>query len=99
MYTWVNSNWTSRFLSKPIEAGLPSDATHEEKLASLQLQLRLKNKLEPHVHRKGASILWKELPPIHDILLYLHPSQIQNRLIKLDENARLSEEKSTNFFR
>jgi hypothetical protein len=86
-------------LSIPIEAGLPSDVSHKEKLVSLQLQLDLKKKLDPYVHRKSANVLRKLLPPIYDNLLYLQSSKIQSRLIKLEEKARKNGDKSRNFFR
>lgn len=85
--------------SMPIEAGLPSDASSPEKLESLRLQLDLKKKIEPHVNRKSANVLREQLPPIYDTLLYLHPSTIQNKLIKLDARARKRDDKSNNFFR
>ena len=85
--------------SFPIEAGLPSDAPNGDKLDSLRLQLELKQKLEKFVDRKSANVLRKQLPPIYDTLLDLHPSRIQSRIIKLEAKAREQGEKSRNFFR
>ena len=83
----------------PIERGLPSDASDKDKLVSIELQSKLKKKLELYVDRKGPDVLRKLLPPIHDNLLELQPSPIQERLIKCEAKARKDTKKSNNFFR
>ncbi|CAB9521770.1 ISWI chromatin-remodeling complex ATPase ISW2 [Seminavis robusta] len=75
---------------KPIERGLPCDASNHDKLVSLEKQVMLKKKLEPYVDRKDASVLRKQLPPIYDNLFYLQQSCIQSRLIKLYEKQQNS---------
>jgi hypothetical protein len=88
--------WRNR---EPIELGLPSDASNEDKLASMEKQLELKEKLDPFVDRKGKEVLRQQLPPLYDTLLSLHPSRIQLRLISIDRKQRETLVKDNNFFR
>ncbi|CAB9501707.1 ISWI chromatin-remodeling complex ATPase ISW2 [Seminavis robusta] len=82
---------------EPIERGLPSDAADEDKLVSLQQQLDLKRKVDPYVHRKSATVLRDQLPPLYDTLLDLHPTRIQTKLAKVYK--RQQHEGDKNFFK
>ena len=85
--------------SAPIELGLPSDASDTEKLVSMELQSKLKTTLDPYVHRKSASVLQNYLPPIHDNLLYIQKSKLQESLLHIHKRMRKKGTKSKNFFR
>lgn len=85
----------------PIEAGLPSDAAHDDVLKSLKKQLELNKILEPIVHRRDASELRKELPHMQQVVFHLRQSRTQSRLYSLYK--KLAKDKTcvdyNNFFR
>lgn len=83
--------------SIPIEKGLPLDASDEQKLVSMELQSKLKKKLDPYVDRKGQNVLRSSLPPIYDNLLKLKPSPIQEKLISLEKRERKKGNKNRSF--
>jgi hypothetical protein len=65
----------------------------------MKLQVELKRLLDPYVHRVGASILRKDLPPLHDNLVLLQPSPVQAKILKHRQKLKNNKEKSNNFFR
>ena len=85
--------------SNPVERALPKDAELEVKLLGLQMQVELKKKLEPYIHRKGAKVLRKNLPPVEDFLLYLEPSNPQQELMRFHKRLQKCGFLSNNFFR
>ena len=80
---------------KPIDAGMPFDASQGEKSLAKSLLLELKQLSEPFIHRMGSASLRSKLPDIVDTLFYLQPSVIQNKIIKKYEMECID----NNFFR
>lgn len=62
----------SQFIS-PIASGMPKDCTKPEKDFSEQKSAELFKLLKPFVHRKDASQLARDLPPLTQVVLHLCP--------------------------
>lgn len=84
---------------RPIEFGLPSDSSLEDKLKSLNQQVALQQTIASFVHRKGAEVLLKDLPPIYDSVLYLPLCKVQKKIIAIHKKKRKEEQISKNFFK
>eukprot|EP00536_Pseudo-nitzschia_multiseries_P010545 jgi/Psemu1/134870/gw1.325.38.1 len=68
--------------SDPIQAGMGTDAPREKKAIADERLESLCDKLKPFVHRKDASLLLKDLPPLQQVCLHLRPTKVQRSLYK-----------------
>ena len=66
----------------PIQAGVASDATDAEKAAADDCLTRFVNTVEPHIHRRDASLLRKDLPSLQQVCLHVPPTKIQRAFYK-----------------
>ena len=66
----------------PITLGMPSDATDSQVLMSVQKSMELNQRLLPFVHRKDASVLRQELPPLSQAVLTVRPTNMQTRMYR-----------------
>ena len=81
----------------PITNGMPSDASDSEVLASLQKSKELHQRLLPFVHRKEASVLRQDLPPLSQAVLTVRPTNMQTRMYR-DYKRQKSQMGQNNFF-
>jgi SNF2 family DNA or RNA helicase len=64
----------------PILAGMPSDACEEDvRESDAQLDV-MKEKLQPYVQRRDASILLNDPPPMQQVVLHVRQTKLQARL-------------------
>jgi SNF2 family DNA or RNA helicase len=68
--------------AKPIMAGLPSDASVEEKRLSNLKSKELNNILSPYVHRKDEHVLREFLPSLTQAVIHVRQTKIQTNLYK-----------------
>ncbi|CAB9508961.1 ISWI chromatin-remodeling complex ATPase ISW2 [Seminavis robusta] len=66
--------------AQPIMAGLPSDASIEQRRESSLKSKQLNNILSPFVHRKDVSVLRDFLPALSQVVLHVRPTKVQTRL-------------------
>jgi len=66
---------------KPIEAGLPQDATDKCKQRSEEIQLRLNKIVEPFLDRKTKKVIEEKLPDFFDTLLILQQGVTQQHIL------------------
>jgi SNF2 family DNA or RNA helicase len=85
----------------PILAGEPSDAPEDAlQLADEKLN-KLQETLEPYVHRKDATVLLKDLPPMQQVVLQIRRTKVQSRLYNAFKKHRATSEgaESNNFLK
>ena len=63
-----------------IERGMASDAPAQAKELADEKLNQIQEILEPYVHRRDASLLLKDLPPLQHIVLHLRQTKMQSRL-------------------
>lgn len=71
-----------REFARPINSGMPSDATPAEKLECNLKSKQLKNILAPYVHRKDSTVLQETLPPMQQVILHVRQTKLQSNLYK-----------------
>lgn len=69
-----------RNFQSPIIDGQASDAVQIVKDTADEKLEELKRRVEPYVHRKSAAFLRKDLPPMHQVVLHLRKTKLQNIL-------------------
>ena len=83
--------------AEPIMRGLASDASDIAIRTSNEASKQLHNVLSPHVHRKDATVLRKELPPMQQVILHIRQTKSQARLYRAFNGYRKANG-ITNFF-
>jgi SNF2 family DNA or RNA helicase len=86
-----------RLYADPIMRGMASDAGPEAVLAHLTKTKELNEVLAPIVHRKDASELRKELPPMQQVVLHVRQSRIQSRLYTAYKRLQKDDDTGTNY--
>jgi SNF2 family DNA or RNA helicase len=64
----------------PIADGTASDASDKAKALADDKLSEIQQKLQPYVHRKDASVLLEDLPPMQQVVLHLRQTKLQARL-------------------
>jgi SNF2 family DNA or RNA helicase len=77
----TEAEFVTRF-SKPIMAGLPSDASEEEKRLSSLMSKQLNKILSPYVHRKDEHVLRELLPSLTQVVIHVRQTKLQTNLYK-----------------
>eukprot|EP00523_Entomoneis_sp_CCMP467_P001623 CAMPEP_0168750942 /NCGR_PEP_ID=MMETSP0724-20121128/17556_1 /TAXON_ID=265536 /ORGANISM="Amphiprora sp., Strain CCMP467" /LENGTH=312 /DNA_ID=CAMNT_0008799027 /DNA_START=96 /DNA_END=1031 /DNA_ORIENTATION=+ len=86
-----------REFEQPICRGLTTDCSPEDEILSAQKTAALHEKLAPYVHRKDASELARDLPPMQSVVLYLRPSKMQTTFFRSHKRHQ-AKRHSRNFF-
>lgn len=85
----------------PIVEGEAADTKDELKQFANEKLHELKDKIEPFVHRKDATVLLQDLPPMQQVVLHLRRTKVQNRLYSTFKRRCISEKgaQRNNFLR
>ena len=68
--------------ANPIMGGMARDSSPEAVRECDLKSAQLKAILSPYVHRKDASVLRQELPPLQQVVMHLRQSRMQTLLFK-----------------
>lgn len=64
----------------PIMNGTSSNASRQEKEEADRKLVEIRQTLDPYVHRRDATELLKDLPPLQQIILRVRPTKLQNKI-------------------
>jgi SNF2 family DNA or RNA helicase len=92
------SIFESDFIS-PIMNGTASNATPAQKAEADRKLVEIRAKLAPYVNRRDATELLKDLPPLQQVVLYVRPTKLQNKLYRAYKGHREESSAPKNFFR
>jgi SNF2 family DNA or RNA helicase len=82
----------------PIDEGMPSNASDGAKRKADGLLRDLTYKTNPYFHRRDASVLRKDLPPLTQICIHVRPTKIQRSLMSRYSKLRKSDDNAYSNF-
>ena len=74
-------NFQKKFI-EPIQSSMGSDTLEDVKTLADKRLTELVNILDPHIHRRDASLLRNDLPHLQNVCLYVPPTKLQRALYK-----------------
>lgn len=85
--------------AEPIEAGMASDARQSVKEYADELLVAISRKLQPHVHRRDATVLLADLPSLQQVCLHVKPTKVQRVLYAAYRKVQKSDDAYNNFLK
>ena len=85
--------------AEPIEAGMASDARQAVKEYADELLVAISKKLQPHVHRRDATVLLAELPSLQQVCLHVKPTKVQRVLYAAYRKVQKTDDAYNNFLK